>query len=130
VLADTGPLYALEDPDDQHHARTQEDAARLERERLSVVIAYPTILEAHNLLLRRLPLPDVQNWLREVTTTATEIINPTLEDYRQAIERTRRFPDQEITLFDAVAATLSERLDLPVWTFDHHFDVMGVPVWR
>jgi predicted nucleic acid-binding protein len=95
-----------------------------------VVIAFPTILEAHNLLLRRLPLSDVQNWLREATTAATEVINPTTEDYRQAIERTRRYPDQKITLFDAVAATLSERLDVPVWTFDHHFDLMGVPVWR
>jgi predicted nucleic acid-binding protein len=28
-------------------------------------------------------------------------------------------------LFDAVYAALAERLDLPVWTFDHHFDVMG-----
>jgi hypothetical protein len=31
---------------------------------------------------------------------------------------------------DAVVATLAEQLDLPVWTFDHHFDVMACPVWR
>jgi predicted nucleic acid-binding protein len=130
VLADTGPLYALEDPDDQFHERAREDTRRLERERLPVVIAYPTILEAYNLLLRRLPLSDVRNWLHEATTAATEIINPTPEDYRRAIERVRRYPDQRITLFDAVVATLSERLDVPVWTYDHHFDVMEVQVWR
>ena len=40
------------------------------------------------------------------------------------------YPDQPITLFDALLAVMSERFDLPVWTFDHHFDVMRVAVWR
>jgi predicted nucleic acid-binding protein len=35
-----------------------------------------------------------------------------------------------ITLFDALAATLADRLGLEVWTHDHHFDVMRVAVWR
>lgn len=41
-----------------------------------------------------------------------------------------RYPDQSITLFDAILAVLSDRLALPIWTFDHHFDVMGSDVWR
>ena len=31
---------------------------------------------------------------------------------------------------DAVAAALSWRLDLPVWSYSHHFDVVRVEVWR
>jgi hypothetical protein len=31
---------------------------------------------------------------------------------------------------DAVIAEISGRLEAPVWTFDHHFDVIGVKVWR
>lgn len=120
----------LEDPDDQYHERAQEDSLRLERERISVVIAYPTLLEAYNLILRRLSLPNAHDWLAEATTAAAQLINPTPEDYRRAVKQTRRFSDQTITLFDAVTATLSERLELPVWTFDHHFDVIRVPVWR
>jgi hypothetical protein len=27
-------------------------------------------------------------------------------------------------------ATLAGRLGLEVWTYDHHFDVMRVAVWR
>lgn len=130
VLADTGPLYALEDPDDQYHERAREDGFHLERERLPVVISYPTLLEAHSLILRRLTPSDARNWLDEATTTATELLNPTPEDYRRAANRTLRYPDQPITLFDAVVAVLSERLGLAVWTYDHHFDVMGAEVWR
>jgi predicted nucleic acid-binding protein len=40
------------------------------------------------------------------------------------------FPTKSITLFDATLAIVASRLRLPVWTYDHHFDVMGTSVWR
>jgi predicted nucleic acid-binding protein len=57
-------------------------------------------------------------------------MNPTDEDYRQAIARVRALSDQRITLVDAILATVALRLKLKVWTYDHHFGVMRVPVWR
>ena len=129
VLADTGPLYALKDPDDQYHGRAQEDTLRIERERFSVVIAYPTLLEAYNLILRRLTLWEAHQWLNDATS-ASVLINPTPEDYQSAFARTRDYGDQAISLVDAVTAVLSERLDLQVWTYDYHFDTMGTNVWR
>jgi predicted nucleic acid-binding protein len=60
----------------------------------------------------------------------TALINPTPEDYRRAIEKIGAVADQPITLFDATVAILAARLRLEVWTYDHHFDVMGVRVWR
>jgi predicted nucleic acid-binding protein len=53
-----------------------------------------------------------------------------VEDYRHAILRLRSLKDQSITLFDALVAAMSGRLGLEVWTYDHHFDVMRVGVWR
>lgn len=129
VLADTGPLYALEDPDDQFHNRAQKDSRRLAQEHLSVVITWPTLLEAHSLVLRRLTLIDAHHWLNE-SSSGANFVNPTPEDYEQAGERVRRYPDQPITLFDALVVVLSERLAIPIWTFDHHFDVMRASVWR
>jgi predicted nucleic acid-binding protein len=39
-------------------------------------------------------------------------------------------PDQSITLVDATLAALATRMGLDVWTYDHHFDVMRVGIWR
>jgi predicted nucleic acid-binding protein len=33
-------------------------------------------------------------------------------------------------LFDAIAAALSRRLKLPVWTFDQDFDLLRARQWR
>jgi hypothetical protein len=33
-------------------------------------------------------------------------------------------------MFDAVAAVVGRWLGLPVWTYDHRFDVVRVEVWR
>ena len=129
VLADTEPLYAAAIPSDQFHERAGEDTEQLEREGLEVVVAYPTLLEAQSLILRRSHPAVVHGWLREMVRNS-RFVNPTPDDHQRAVERTRRYPDQTITLFDAVAATLSERLDLPVWTYDHHFDIMGAEAWR
>ena len=31
---------------------------------------------------------------------------------------------------EAIELELSDVLDLPVWTLDHHLDVLGAQVWR
>ncbi|HET9212282.1 MAG TPA: hypothetical protein VFR03_17895 [Thermoanaerobaculia bacterium] len=57
-------------------------------------------------------------------------MNPVEEDYLEALHLLSFYPDQDITLCDGVLAVLSSQFELPVWTFDHHFDVMQVQVWR
>jgi len=47
-----------------------------------------------------------------------------------AVERCSPSDDLLITLFDGVVASVSQRLGVPVWTYDADFDVMRVPVWR
>jgi predicted nucleic acid-binding protein len=58
------------------------------------------------------------------------LVNPAAEDYRAATAKLLSFKDQPITLFDATVAILAQRTGFSVWTYDHHFDVMRVPVWR
>jgi predicted nucleic acid-binding protein len=128
VVADTGPLYAAVDPDDAHHKRAHQELQRLARAKYDVVVAYPTLLEAYTLVLFRLGQSAASRWLSDMA--GASMVNPNPEDYRQGVASVQAFADQPITLFDATIAALAARLSLPVWTYDHHFDVMRVAVWR
>lgn len=128
VIADTGPLYAAVDPHDGFHQRAIEQLQKLAREKREIIVPFPTLLEAYSLVLPRLGVKTANNWLAEMTSAI--LLNPSAEDYRQAASRTRSFTDQSISLFDATVAAVATRLALEVWTYDHHFDVMRVPVWR
>jgi predicted nucleic acid-binding protein len=128
VLADTGPLYAAVDPRDAFHEQAVAEMRKLAHQRRRVIVAYPILLEAHAMVRCRLGRSAASDWLTDIADTA--LINPTPEDYRQAIGRIAAVADQPITLFDATVAVLAARLGLEVWTYDHHFDAMRVPVWR
>jgi predicted nucleic acid-binding protein len=128
VLADTGPLYAAADPDDSHYKRARQELHKLHIEKYEVLVAYPTLLEAYSLVLFRLGEHAALRWLSDMASAG--MVNPNPEDYRKAINRIRSFADQPITLFDGTLAVLAGRLSLPVWTYDHHFDLMRVAVWR
>lgn len=128
VLVDTGPLYGAVDPHDARHKEAVEGLRTLAREKREVIVAYPILLEAYTIVLQRLGRKTASDWLTDMAGAA--LVNPTPEDYRLAVARIEALPDQSITLFDAIVATLSSRLGLPVWTYDHHFDVMRTSVWR
>jgi len=128
VLADTGPLFAANDEGDEHHQRALRELRELARDRREVLIAYPILLEAYSLLLFKLGTNAASGWLAEVSDAS--FVNPTPEDYARASSTVRTLADQRITLVDATVAALAMRMGLDVWTYDHHFDVMRVPVWR
>jgi uncharacterized protein len=116
VLADTGPLYAARDPDDTYHDRARNDLLRQQAENIKVVVPYPILLESYSLLA-------------EVTSTAI-LTNATTEDYQDASVAILSYRDQNLTRFDTILATMSDRLQAPIWTFDYHFDVLRVDAWR
>jgi len=128
VLADSGPLYAAADPSDVHHRRALDELQELASSQRDVIVLFPILLEAYSLVLRRFDSSFARRWLIEVAETT--LVNPAPEDYRQALARVHTYSDQKISLFDATLAVLALRMGLQVWTYDHHFDVMRVPVWR
>ncbi len=129
VLADTGPLYAAADPDDAHHQRARRELRRLAGEKREVIVAYPTLSEAYTLVLYRLGKEAASGWLNDVLS-GVALVNPTPQDYHEAMKKLLAFADQPITLFDATVAVLGGRLGVEVWTYDHHFDLMRAAVWH
>ena len=107
VLADTGPLYAANDESDQHHARALKELQRLARDKRDILIAYPTLLECHSLVLFRLGNQAGLDWLTEVS--ASPLVSPKPEDYARAVAIVRTLRDQNITLADATLAVLASR---------------------
>ena len=129
VLADSGPLYAAVDPSDVHHHRAQRELKRLKRERRYVIVAYPILLEAHALVLRRVGPKAASSWLDEILKSGAPA-SPSVEDYLDGVMTLSALPDQSITLFDATLAAMGARLKMEIWTYNHHFNIMRSEVWR
>jgi predicted nucleic acid-binding protein len=129
VLADTGPLYALADPSDQYHLRAREQLEQLTASGHFVAITNLTLAESYTLVLRRLGVACAHLWLQEAVD-GSAMINPDPVDYIRASSLIMAYADQPITMFDAVAAAVGERLNLPVWTYDRHFELMRSKCWR
>lgn len=129
LLVDTGPLYALAIPSDQYHMRARAQQQRLTLERLSVCVLYPVVAETYTLILRRVSPSVAHRWIRDLHER-TSLLNPTPADYQDAVELLERYPDQTISLFDALLAVLGQDLGMDLWTFDSHFDTLRASVWR
>jgi len=128
VLADATALYAAADAGDSLHRRAIQDFGKLKSGGRAIIVAYPTLLETQTLVLKRMGIDAAVRWMDYMSDAA--LLNPTPEDYRQAMAKIRVFAGQDISMFDATVAVVALRLGLEVWTYDHHFDVMRIPVWR
>jgi predicted nucleic acid-binding protein len=128
VLADTGPLYAAVDTDDGQHSRAHADLVRLVDESIHVIVAGSTLLECYTLVVQRLGPTVARRWLNEIESGA-QIIQPSLDDLTAAANLVRAQGDHSLTMFDAVFVVLSNRLSIPVWTYDERFAGMHVSAW-
>lgn len=129
IIADTGPLYAAIDLNDQYHTRAQTELKQIESENLTVCVPIPVYLETYTLLRYRLGFTAAINFARDCIGSV-HFLNASEEICSKAIEKVAQFPDQRITLVDAVTAVFAEEMSLPVWSYDYHFDVMQISVWR
>ena len=63
VVADTRPLYAARDPNDDNHERSQRELRRLMSQNLKVVVPYPPLLKTTSLLMAHLAFVRVTGFL-------------------------------------------------------------------
>jgi predicted nucleic acid-binding protein len=129
IIADTGPLYAETDKADRYHTQARSELQPLNESKAKLLVPYPILLEAYKLVLYKCGFNATESFTRRLTAE-TNLINLTPQDYQLARQLIGQFPDQKITLFDALVACLSNHTKIPVWTYDYHFDIMNVQVWR
>jgi predicted nucleic acid-binding protein len=129
ILLDSGPLYALTDTRDQRHQDAQRELAILLRERFQPLVTAPTLFETQRLVLHRAGIQHAQRWLTEVRS-GVDILLPEPDNYSQAIELAMRYSDQDLSLFDTLLYVISEQLRVPIWTYDHHFDILRANRWQ
>ena len=128
VLVDAGPLFALIDSRDQYHHRAHQELDDIYDGGWGFAVAWTTVAETYSLLARRIGVLTAQEWLEDLIRDFMVLpVSP--DDYLTAIEHLRRFPDQQFSLFDAIVYVLSRERGMPVWSFDHHFDVMSAQRW-
>lgn len=129
VLGDTGPLYAAFDVSDQLHERARSDFDELAGGAWTVAVTLSVLAEGHRLVLHRLGPEAGRSWLSQ-TMAGASVLLTSLEDLVAAVETIHHFGAYPLTLTDALSAVTARRFEVPVWTYDHDFDVIGVDVWR
>lgn len=129
LIVDTGVFYALLDSDDSYHKQAQAELNQVIRQNLKLYTSFPVLLESYSLILYRLGFIVAQDFLK-YCDDCIEIINPVPEQYQKAQLKITQYPDQKITLVDAITAILSEEEQLLVWSYDFHFDIMQSTRWR
>jgi predicted nucleic acid-binding protein len=128
VIADTGPLFALNARDDGYTSRAMREMTAIRSEGGQVYVPQSTVLETYSLMMRQIGISRAQRWLNEVRRR-TGIIPLDEQHYAEAFTLVLKYPDQDITLFDALLHVVSTRTGIPVWTYDHHFDILGTARW-
>jgi predicted nucleic acid-binding protein len=108
--------------------RARANQNRLEQQRRPVAVLTTTLAEAHTLILYRQGASAAAAWF-DAITPSVRMIHPTIEDFRTAIPLIRQFPDQRLMIFEALVYVVSNRLGLPIWSYDHHFDMLQANRW-
>ena len=123
ILADTGPLYASAVQKDAFHERANQELQYLIQQGYNITIPYTTLCECYSLLSRRTHQKLLIPWQKHIRKSFSQI-NPTQIDFHDACLLLETYHDQKITMFDAILAVLSQKLEVPVWTFDRDFYIL------
>jgi len=120
TLTDTGPLVALVDTNDRHHAQAVETLKRLPK--VPLLTTWPCLTEAMYLLYQSVGYNAQEALWQFVEKGALLLHLPSEDDWRRMRELMAVFHDAPMDMADASVVSAAERLSLSrVFTFDRHF---------
>lgn len=122
-------MFALVDPSGQYYERAQREREDLAKGGWAIALASITLLETHRLIVQNLGVRRARTWLTEAARSFETVV-PVADDYNAAVAVALRYADQDLTLFDTLLYVLSQQLSAPIWTYDHHFDILRAARWQ
>jgi len=126
ILLDTGALFALADPHDEHHDEAIDCLNALQEETHSLFVSNTTIYETYRLILHDLGIIKALDFLERIFDGSVKIEYITLEDEEKAKDYLRKYNDQPFTFVDALNFVVMNRINIfKVFAFDRHFSTVG-----
>lgn len=120
TLTDTGPLVALVDKDDKHHADVTETLKRLPK--VPLLTTWPCLTEAMYLLYQSIGYSAQEDLWRYVQQGVLRLYIPSDVDWQRIRELMAIFRDAPMDMADASVVVVAENLELSrVFTYDRHF---------
>jgi predicted nucleic acid-binding protein len=126
AYADTSAFIALLDRSDTWHPLFR----RLFADPPPLVSTPLVLAEGHGWFLRRYDRHRAREFLAFVELLEPLVVTPCgPEEVQAAAALVRRFPDQDLTLADAMGLfVMDERRVRSCWSTDHHLGLTGVPL--
>jgi predicted nucleic acid-binding protein len=120
TLTDTGPLVALVDRDDRHHAQATETLRGLPK--VPLLTTWPCLTEAMYLLHQSIGYTAQEALWRFIEKSVLHLYLPSENDWRRMRELMAVFQDAPMDMADASIVVAAEQLSLRrVFTYDRHF---------
>ncbi|WP_164669913.1 type II toxin-antitoxin system VapC family toxin [Virgibacillus doumboii] len=127
---DTSALIALNDVKDQYHKESREIASLLKNYEL--VLSDPVITETYTLLRYRSGFPIACRFLElvmEEDNFSIAEVTPSIR--KNTLGLLNNFSDHKISYCDALSVAIMKDQHIPrVFSFDYHFEIMGVELVR
>lgn len=126
AYVDTSALIAFADRSDTHHPLFR----RLFSDPPALLTSALVVAEGHGWFLRRFDPARGLQFLAMIDAMAPlRVVSVGVEETKSGTEMLRSFPDQRLTLADAVGLHLMEKRGLDsCWSTDVHLGLTGVPL--
>lgn len=126
VLIDTSAIFALLNPDDEHHKKALVINESLTNRSITLLLPNFLLAESHTIINKRLGNQPALKFLNAALQDF-EIERVTVEDEWTAhaiLQETSA--RKNLSYFDAIAVAVAERSGIhEIFSFDRHFAVMG-----
>lgn len=132
IFIDTGPFLARYRVQDQYHQESIIGWEKINASREHCYTSNFVLDEFFTLLARWSGYPFAAERARTILTSPTfTILRPTHNDELEAVELFSKYADHEVSFTDCISFVLIRSHKIrQVYSFDHHFERIGVSLFR